>query len=150
MSRALNDLSSDLKPLAFELLARLTERGVAVMIVDTLRTEAEHIENLRKGTSAAKLSRHLPRRLRRVCAADDPNREKSDAMDVCPYETYAAVGPDKLRWEPTAAEWKVIGEEAERLGLRWGGRWIRPFDPGHVELIFPEDTVRVQTERTRS
>lgn len=134
MSRKLDDLSSDLRPLAFELLARLTERGVAVMIVDTLRTEAEHLDNLRKGTSAAKLSRHLPRRLRRACAADDPNREKSDAMDVCPYEVYAAVGPDKLRWDATAPEWKVIGEEAHKLGLVWGGGWKVPFDPGHVEL----------------
>lgn len=134
MSRALDDLSSGLRPKAFELLARLVERGVAVMVVDTLRTEAEHQDNLRRGTSAAKLSRHLPRRLRRVCAASDPDREKSDAMDVCPFEIYAAVGPDKLRWEPSAAEWKVIGEEAQKLGLVWGGLWKQPFDPGHVEL----------------
>lgn len=134
MSRALDDLSSELKPLAFELLARLTERNVAVMIVDTLRTEAEHLENLRKGTSAAKLSRHLPRRLRRVCASDDPNREKSDALDVCPYEMYALHGPDKLRWEPSDAAWRVIGDVAQQLGLVWGGLWRQPFDPGHVEL----------------
>lgn len=134
MSRALDDLSSDLKPKAFELLARLTERGVQVMIVDTLRTEAEHAENLKRGTSSAKLSRHLPRRLRRQCSFSDPNLEKSDAMDVCPYELYALHGPDKLRWEPTDAAWKVIGEEAEKLGLVWGGHWRVPFDPGHVEL----------------
>lgn len=134
MSRALDDLSSALKPKAFELLGRLVERGVAVMIVDTLRTEAEHLENLRKGTSAAKLSRHLPRRLRRWCAQSDPNREKSDALDICPYEMYALHGPDKLRWEPSDAAWKVIGEEAEKLGLVWGGRWVKPHDPGHVEL----------------
>lgn len=134
MSRQLDDLSSDIKPLACELLARLVERGVAVVIVDTLRTEAEHLANLKAGTSAAKFSRHLPRRLRRFCLPDDPNREKSDAMDVCPYELYAAAGPDKLRWEPSAAEWKVIGEEAEKLNLIWGGRWVKPYDPGHVEL----------------
>lgn len=134
MSRALNDLSSDLKPLAFELLARLTERGVQVMIVDTLRTEAEHQQNLKNGTSAAKFSRHLPRKLRRTCAPTDPNREKSDAMDVCPYELYALHGPDKLRWEPTDAAWRVIGDEALKLGLIWGGLWKTPFDPGHVEL----------------
>jgi hypothetical protein len=134
MSRALDDLSSTLRPKAFELIARLNERGVMVMIVDTLRTEAEHLENLRKGTSSAKLSRHLPRRLRRLCADGDPNREKSDAMDVCPYELFAMYGADKLRWEPSDAAWKVIGEQAERLGLVWGGRWQKPYDPGHVEL----------------
>lgn len=134
MSRALNDLSSDFQPLAFAFLARLTERGIAVMIVDTLRTEAEHLANLKAGTSAAKFSRHLPRRLRRACAVDDPNREKSDALDVCPFEQYALHGPDKLRWEPTDAAWAVIGSEAQKLGLVWGGLWKQPFDPGHVEL----------------
>lgn len=134
MSRALDDLSSDLQPKAFELLARLTERGVHVLIVDTLRTEEEHVKNLTAGTSAAKFSRHLARKLRRFCQPDDPNREKSDAMDLCPYEIFAARGPDKLQWDPTAAEWNVIGEIAEGLGLVWGGRWVKPFDPGHVEL----------------
>lgn len=134
MSRALNDLSSDLRPLAFELLARLVERGVAVLIVDTLRTEAEHAANLSSGASVAKFSRHLPRHLRRFCDPHDPNRETSDAMDLCPYETYALHGPDKLRWDPTDAAWAVIGAEAEKLGLVWGGRWVKPYDPGHVEL----------------
>jgi hypothetical protein len=57
MSRALDDLSTDLRPKAFELLARLVERGVSVMIVDTLRTEAEHLANLKSGASASKFSR---------------------------------------------------------------------------------------------
>jgi hypothetical protein len=134
VSRRLDDLSTDLQPKAFELLARLVERGVAVMVVDTLRTEAEHLTNLKNGSSATKFSRHLARRFRRYCLADDPNREKADAMDLCPYETYAANGPDKLRWDAAAPEWKVIGEEAENLGLIWGGRWTQPHDPGHVEL----------------
>lgn len=134
MSRALNDLSSDLQPKAFELLARLVERGVAVMIIDTLRTEAEHARNLANGTSAATHSRHLPRRLRRVCRGDDPNAEKSDALDVCPYAVYDLNGPDKLQWDAGHPAWRVVGEEAEKLGLVWGGRWLKPHDPGHVEL----------------
>lgn len=134
MSRRLDDLSSDLQPLAFALLARLVERGIAVMIVDTLRTEEEHAANLKAGTSVAKFSRHLPRKLRRFCQPDDPNREKADAMDLCPYEVYAASGPDKLAWDTEAPGWRVIGEEAEQLGLVWGGRWRQPHDPGHVEL----------------
>lgn len=137
MSRALDDLSTDLQPLAFELLARLVERGLAVMVVDTLRTEAEHLENLRKGTSATKLSRHLPRRLRRLCDSDDPNREKADAMDVCPFAVYDLNGPDKLQWDAGHPAWKVVGEEAEKLHLIWGGRWVQPVDPGHVELPRP-------------
>lgn len=31
--------------------------------------------------------------------------------------------------------WDVVGPWAEsRLGLTWGGRWIRPYDPGHFQL----------------
>lgn len=31
--------------------------------------------------------------------------------------------------------WKVLGPWAERvLGLTWGGRWSRPYDPGHFQL----------------
>lgn len=134
MSRALNDLSSDMKPKAFELLARLTERGVAVMIIDTLRTEAEHAQNLKNGTSKAALSRHLPRSLRRLCRPDDINAGKSDALDICPYAVYDLNGPDKLQWDSGHPAWKVIGEEAEKLGFIWGGRWVNPHDPGHVEL----------------
>lgn len=29
--------------------------------------------------------------------------------------------------------WKKVGPIGERLGLRWGGRWGRFFDPGHFE-----------------
>jgi hypothetical protein len=29
--------------------------------------------------------------------------------------------------------WKKIGMLGERLGLRWGGRWRVPYDPGHFE-----------------
>ena len=134
MSRLLNDLSSGLRPKAFEFLARLTERGVQCMIVDTLRTEAEHRQNLANGTSKTALSKHLPRRLRHVSSVTPDDAEKSDAMDVCPYEVYLASGPDKLGWDANNPQWKIIGEEAAKLGLRWGGLWKNPFDPGHVEL----------------
>lgn len=30
--------------------------------------------------------------------------------------------------------WPIIGQYAESvLKLRWGGRWTRPYDPGHFE-----------------
>lgn len=31
--------------------------------------------------------------------------------------------------------WDLIGPWAEsNLGLTWGGRWVRPYDPGHFQL----------------
>lgn len=118
MSRLLNDLHPSFRPFAVELLARLTEAGIQVVIVDTLRTPAEHAVNLVNGTSKAKRSKHLD----------------GLAIDVAPYEQWNLHGPDKLQWNTRDPVWQRIGEIGERLGLRWGGRWIDPHDPGHFEM----------------
>ena len=116
MSRKLDDLSLRFKPLAIELLARLVEAGIPVLVVDTLRTQAEHATNLAKGVSWTTHSKHLD----------------GDAIDVCPYEVYQATGPDKLAWDATHPIWLKIGTIGETLGLRWGGRWKQQ-DLGHFE-----------------
>jgi hypothetical protein len=118
MSRQLDDLSARFRPLAFELLARFTEAGVPVMIVDTLRTPAEHAANLAKGVSWTTHSKHLD----------------GDAIDVCPYMQWAEHGVKKLQWDPTDPAWMVLGRIGEELGLRWGGRW-KPRDLGHFEYV---------------
>ena len=124
MSRSLDDIDPRLRPLIFELISRLASRGVHVLIVDTLRTPAEQKINIAKGVSSTSNSRHLPQ---------NPFG-KSLAVDVVPYETFNLHGRDKLQWDPKDPAFKAIGEEAEALGLRWGGRWKKPHDPGHVEL----------------
>src|SRR3990167_3299142 len=106
MSRALNDLSPRFRPLAVELLARLTEAGIHVLIVDALRTPAEHADNLARGVSWTTRSKHLD----------------GDAIDVCPYETYALHGPDKLHWAESDPIWTTMGTIGEAIGLTWGGR----------------------------
>jgi len=113
-------------PLACELLARCTEQGIQVAIVDTLRTPEEHAANLKTGASRTKHSKHLD----------------GEAIDICPYETWQAHGADKLNWDtsdPTV--WFALGAIGERLGLRWGGRF-RPldknglgWDAGHFEYV---------------
>lgn len=132
MSRSLDDLSAAFRPLVYELLAHLTERGLMVMIVDTLRTKAEHASHLAKGTSQTKLSKHLPRGLRGF-APPAVDLDKADAIDLCPYSVWQLNGADKLTWDAGDPAWQIIGEEAEKLGLRWGGRWTTLPDPGHVE-----------------
>lgn len=136
MDRSLDSLSSDFKPLAMEVIARLVERHICVLIVQTSRTLAEHKINLANGTSATALSKHLPRSLRgfETGTADD---KKADAIDLCPYEIYQLHGPDKLQWDDTDPAWAVIGQVGELLSLRWGGRWKHPHDPGHLEYVFP-------------
>ena len=118
MSRRLDDLSPRMLPLAERLLARCVEAGIMVMIVDTLRTPEEQAANVKKGVSWTLRSKHLT----------------GDAIDICPYETYALHGPDKLQWDGADPVWKRLGVIGESLGLKWGvvknGQQI---DPGHFE-----------------
>ena len=119
MSRKLDDLSPRMLPLAMQLLARCVEAGLMVMIVDTLRTPEEQAANIAKGVSWTTKSKHLT----------------GDAIDICPYETYALAGPDKLKWDGSDPVWRKIGAIGESLGLKWGviknGQQI---DPGHFEF----------------
>ena len=83
MSRALDDLSPRFRPLAMELLARCVEARIPVLVVDTLRTPAQHAANLANGVSWTVHSKHLD----------------GDAIDVVPYAVYDLHGPDKLQWD---------------------------------------------------
>jgi len=124
MSRALDDLTREMRPLAMELIARATDQGIAVLIVDTLRTAAEQAANLAKGVSWTLDSKHLPQKPSGL----------SDAIDLVLYETYQLHGPDKLQWDTKDPAWLKLGLIGEKLGLRWGGRWKTP-DSGHFELV---------------
>lgn len=117
MSRALDDLAPEFKPLAIEFLARCVEAGIHVMIVDTLRTEAEHQANLVKGVSWTKHSKHID----------------GLAIDICPYDSWKLDGPNKLQWDATNPAWAKLGKIGESLGLVWGGRWVKR-DMGHFEM----------------
>jgi peptidoglycan L-alanyl-D-glutamate endopeptidase CwlK len=116
VSRSLDDLAPAFKPLAMELLARCVEQGIAVMVIDTLRTPEEHAANLVSGVSWTTHSKHLD----------------GLAIDICPYQAYQLHGADKLQWDPADPAWTAIGRIGEELGLRWGGRW-KQRDLGHFE-----------------
>jgi peptidoglycan L-alanyl-D-glutamate endopeptidase CwlK len=118
MSRALNDLAPTFRTIAFEVVARCAEAGIPVMIVETLRTPAQHALNLANNVSWTEHSRHLD----------------GLAIDLCPYLQYDLHGPDKLQWDNADPAWQTIGAIGERLGLRWGGRW-RQKDMGHLEFV---------------
>lgn len=75
--------------------------------------------------------------------------DKVDAIDLAPFDVYQLAGPDKIKWDGLHPAWGIIGEEAERIGLRWGGRWRSPFDPGHAELVLPSRQPYLVVERAR-
>lgn len=126
-NRNLDDLDPKFKPLAFELIARITAAGIAIMVIETRRSEAAHQEDLASGASRTKRSKH----------------QDGIAIDLAPYALYsnsterkntvnwnAGKGPENVL-EPYA----TMGRIGEALGLRWGGRWHDPFDAGHFELV---------------
>lgn len=118
MSRSLNDLHPTFRPAAFELLARFTEHGIPVLIIDTLRTPEEHARNLAAGRSWTKHSKHLD----------------GLAIDLCPFEVYQLEGPDKLRWNAGDPVWQRMGSVMAKYLpiLIWGGTWSVK-DLGHFE-----------------
>jgi hypothetical protein len=162
VSRALNDLTPRMRPLAIELIARLVEAGIPVAIIDTLRTREEHLLNIRKGTSGTSLSKHLPLSMRlpkgtKLEGFSEADMEKSDAIDICPWLVFQADGPDKLNWDASHRVWKSVGAIGESIyigthTLRWGGRWRKPVDPGHFEfadLSIPGVADKLAEERSR-
>lgn len=130
MSRRLADLDPRFRPIANDLLARLTEAKIPVLIVCTGRTAEEQAEAVRTGHSKVLRSRH----------------QDGMAIDLVPYSQYDLHGPDKLLWDLRGDVWWTMGDIGQALGLRWGGTF-RPlndqglgWDPGHFEL--PEPTAR--------
>lgn len=120
MDRRLDTLDLRFRPMATELLARLVEAGIMVMIVNTRRTAEEQAAAILTGHSWVGHSRH----------------QDGLAIDLCPYETWQLHGPDKLRWSGADDVWLQLGLIGESLGLRWGGRW-KQADLGHFELALP-------------
>ena len=120
MSRALDDLAQVFRPLAFELLARCVEAGIAVEIICTGRTQVEQDAAVASGHSWVTRSKH----------------QDGLAIDLCPFQVWLEVGVDKLQWDAGDPQWARIGAIGERLGLRWGGRW-KQRDLGHLEYVDP-------------
>jgi len=117
MSRRLDDLHFSFKPLVFEFLARTVEARIPIIIVDTLRTQAEHEINLANKVSWTQHSKHLD----------------GLAIDVCLIDEYKLHGPNKLQWNTNDPTWQELGKMGEKVGLKWGGRW-KVHDYSHFEL----------------
>ncbi|HZY78943.1 MAG TPA: M15 family metallopeptidase [Cyclobacteriaceae bacterium] len=97
-----------------QLIANCKAKGIELAVVETYRTVAKQNEYKQLGKiytrSSGGRSRH----------------QYGLAVDVVP------VIDSVPSWhnEPV---WKKVGAVGEKLGLRWGGRWRHPYDPGHFE-----------------
>ena len=129
MSRALDDLAPVFRPLANALLAHATEADIMVKIICTGRTQAEQDADVARKASRVAHSKH----------------QDGLAIDICPFQVWLEVGPDKLQWDTTHPSWPKLGAIGEALGLRWGGRFApldrtgMGWDAGHFEYRDPAE-----------
>lgn len=121
--RSLDSLDPRFELLAMTLLARLTEAGILVCIVETRRSQLQHDADVTSGHSWIEHSLH----------------QDGLAIDVAPYDQYLLHGADKLQWDAADPVWQRMGQIGESLGLRWGGRWVVP-DLGHFEYTLRTPT----------
>jgi hypothetical protein len=110
----LNSLHPFFRDQVLSLIAKCRAKGIELVIVETYRTHAKQHEYKTMGkkytSSGAGRSKH----------------QYGLAVDVVPVVDSIAV------WNNTML-WRKIGAVGEKLGLRWGGRWRKPYDPGHFE-----------------
>ena len=96
------------------LVEQCREKGIELAVVESYRTHAKQNEYKSMGkkytNSGAGRSKH----------------QYGLAVDLVPIVNGAAV------WDNTVL-WRKVGVVGEKLGLRWGGRWKKPYDPGHFE-----------------
>jgi hypothetical protein len=97
-----------------QLIGVCEQKGITLSVVETFRTKAKQAEYFGMG---------------RKYTRSPGGRSKHQyglACDVVP------IVNGLPQWDNKAL-WRTIGMEGEKLGLRWGGRWRRPYDPAHFE-----------------
>lgn len=97
-----------------ELIRICKAKGIELALVETYRTPTKQAEYRKMG-----------RRFTRTKAGQSKH-QYGLAADVVP------VVNGVPQWKNYKL-WRKIGPIGERLGLRWGGRWSRLYDPCHFE-----------------
>jgi len=117
----LKQLQPDFAALIVKLMAAVKARGFELMITQALRTFEEQNALYAKG-------RTKPGPKVTNAKGGESYHNYGAAVDLCLKEKVnGSHFPDK---HPV---WNVIGEEAEKLGLEWGGRWKSMPDRPHVQ-----------------
>lgn len=97
-----------------KLIAECKKQGIELAVVESYRTHAKQNEYKVMGkkytSSGAGRSKH----------------QYGLAVDIVPIVDSVAMWDNKQLW-------LKVGVVGEKLGLRWGGRWRKPYDPGHFE-----------------
>jgi hypothetical protein len=114
MITELNSLHPYFRDQIIELIRQCKAKGIELAIVEAYRTPSKQNEYRSMGKKYTRSSGGFSK------------HQYGLAIDVVPIVDSVA------EWH-NAALWKKVGTVGERLGLRWGGRWRHPYDPGHFE-----------------
>ncbi len=97
-----------------ELIQICKSKGIELAVVETFRTRSKQNEYKSMGKKYTR------------SGGGSSKHQYGLAVDLVPIVDSVAV------WDNTLL-WRKIGVAGEKLGLRWGGRWKKPYDPGHFE-----------------
>ena len=114
MITELNALHPYFRDKISELIQICKLKGINLVVVETFRTRSKQNEYKSMGK---KYTRSV---------GGSSKHQYGLAVDLVPIVDSVAV------WDNVAL-WRKIGIVGEKLGLRWGGRWKHPYDPGHFE-----------------
>lgn len=105
-----------------DLIEQCEAKGIELAFVETYRTHAKQNEYKGMGKKYTR------------SGGGKSKHQYGLAVDVVP------IVNGEAQWDNIVL-WRKIGVIGERLGLRWGGRWRHPFDPGHFEWTGGLNTV---------
>lgn len=95
-----------------ELIQACKEEGIEVQILETYRTP--ELQNTYKKRGVSRLS------------GGESKHQYGLAVDIVP------IINNKQQWNNKKL-WTKLGKLGESLGLQWGGKWKKLYDPGHFE-----------------
>lgn len=97
-----------------QLIEICRSKGIELAVVETYRTVAKQNEYKQLGKIYTRSS------------GGKSKHQYGLAVDVVPII-------DCIPSWHNEVVWRKVGQVGEKLGLRWGGRWRHPYDPGHFE-----------------
>ena len=114
MITELNALHPYFRDKISELIQLCKLNGINLAVVETFRTRSKQNEYKSMGKKYTR------------SAGGSSKHQYGLAVDLVPIIDSAAVWDNVILW-------RKIGIVGEKLGLRWGGKWKYPYDPGHFE-----------------
>lgn len=102
-------------------------RSRVLMLIDSCRQRGITVE-VRETYRSSERQDYLAKKKKKVTNVTGGNSYHQYGMAV----DVVIVVNGKYAWSNKKL-WKQVGSIGESLGLRWGGRWSRLWDPGHFE-----------------